>query len=525
MQTPDSSASETPLTLNDTSVKTTVHSTGATGVTTGITAGVKFDNGREQLSIVQPSEDSQIWESAKDCLKEFLDTQLFSAYIAPLGFVSHSAETGELVLASPTRFLSNHLERSLSAKVSKILQDRLDLPKLKLRFVVDSSLAQNSVATEPYVVVKRPAAAVPKRVDAPAEGFSEGFRDGGSGRDSSGLNPRYTFDSFVVGRCNEFCHAAALRIAEKPGLSYNPFFIYGGVGLGKTHLAHAIGNSLRGSNPRAKILYLSSETFTNELILSLRSDKMDEFKKRLRNADLLIIDDIQFMSGKERTQEEFFHTFNALYSAKKQIVITSDKMPQEIRGLEARLHSRFSWGLTADLQSPDYETRVAILKHKAALESLQLPEDVVTLISEKISSNVRELEGALTRLFAVSSLRNTGISLELAKAALKPFLQERVSQLSIDDIKKAVATHFSIKVSDLVSKRRTKNLSFPRHIAMYLCRKHTSTSYPEIGNQFGGRDHSSVIHGANVISLKVATDDQIRVLVESVERQLVGTLN
>jgi chromosomal replication initiator protein len=313
-----------------------------------------------------------------------------------------------------------------------------------------------------------------------------------------------------------------MRVAEKPGQSYNPLFIYGGVGLGKTHLLHAIGNAVLQRNPLARVLYMSSETFTNELILALRHAKMEEFKRRLRTMDVLLIDDIQFIVGKERTQEEFFHTFNALYSAKRQIVITSDKIPTDIPGIEERLQTRFSWGLTADLQAPDFETRVAILKQKALLENFHLPEEVGHLIAEKISSNVRELEGALTRLHAVSSIQNVDISMDMARMALKPLLQPKVVNVSVDDIKKAVAAHFNLKVADIISKRRTKNLSFPRHIAMYLCRKHTTASYPEIGEHFGGRDHSSVIHAATVVSSKLSTDAQVKVLVEEIEKRLFG---
>jgi chromosomal replication initiator protein len=334
------------------------------------------------------------------------------------------------------------------------------------------------------------------------------------------LNPRYTFQSFVVGSNNQFCNAAACRVAEKPGESYNPLFIYGGVGLGKTHLLHSIGNAVLNNNPRAKVLYISSEAFTNELIQALRNAKMEEFKSKLRSIEVLLIDDIQFISGKERTQEEFFHTFNTLYGLKRQIVMTSDKIPSEIDGIEERLQTRFAWGLTADLQAPDFETRAAILKRKALLDNFYLPEEVAHLIAESISSNVRELEGALTRLHAVSSLQRVPITLETAQAALKPLLEPKKITVNIDDIKKAVAQHFSIKVSEIISKKRTKNLSFPRHVAMYLCRKHTTSSYPEIGEKFGGRDHSSVIHAASVVANKVNDEPSVKELVMEIERKL-----
>jgi len=337
-----------------------------------------------------------------------------------------------------------------------------------------------------------------------------------------GINPRYTFTNFVVGSSNEFGHAAAMRVAEQPGRSYNPLFIYGGVGLGKTHLLHAIANAVVARNPKAHILYMSSETFTNDLISALRTEKMNDFKKRLRSVELLLIDDIQFLCGKERTQEEFFHTFNALYDAKHQIVVTSDRIPQEMPGMEERLQTRFSWGLTADLQAPDFETRVAILNRKAAAESIHLPIDVAHLIAEKISSNVRELEGALTRLHALSSLQGSAIDVPFTMSALRPMLLPKTVNINVDDIKKSICDFFNIRVSEMVSKKRSRNLSYPRHIAMYLCRKHTTLSYPEIGENFGGRDHSSVIHASNVVATKVAHDPDTKQLVVELERRLLG---
>lgn len=445
-------------------------------------------------------------------LRHCFDAQIFSAYIEPLQLVAFDLSSGTVELAAPSKFHLNYIRASLIDRLTDGLRQALKVPEVKLTLVVsaESGRRQQSSAVRPHVIVKK----VPL---VPANSRDNLKSEGGTG-----LNPRYTFDSFVVGSSNEFCYAAARRVAETPGKSYNPLFIYGGVGLGKTHLMHAIGNEAQRLSPGLRVLYISSETFTNELILALRNERMDEFKRKFRGINLLLIDDIQFMAGKERTLEEFFHTFNHLYSAKQQIVITSDKAPNQIHGLEERLKTRFSWGLMADLQSPDFETRVAILKRKAASESMALPEDVAQLISEKISSNVRELEGALTRLFAISSLKNSAIDVELARAALRPLLKERRGSLSIDDIKKGVSTHFSLKVSELCSKRRTRTIAWPRQVAMYLCRKHTSTSYPEIGNQFGGRDHSSVIHSANVVSMKIASDPETKRLVEEIERELLG---
>jgi chromosomal replication initiator protein len=465
---------------------------------------------------------NEIWNACTEQLKKQLDAHVFSAYIQPLVVVSAQSSIDEFTLNAPSSFLRSYVDRYLRDHIERelslvITPDPQLLRKTKLNLLV--GLEEKKDSSSPYVVVKK---ITPHK--AP-ENSSKPFLSSQAQEEAAkplsvGLNPRYTFSNFVVGNSNQFCHAAALRVAETPGMSYNPLFVYGGVGLGKTHLLHAIGNYYLERNPRGRVAYMSSETFTNELILALRHAKMEEFKNRMRHIEVLLIDDIQFMRGKERTQEEFFHTFNALYNAKHQIVITCDKIPSEIPGLEERLQTRFSWGLTADLQAPDFETRVAILNRKAALDQIELPSDVANLIAENISSNVRELEGALTRLHAMSSLKKSPLDLALAEAALKPLLQPRSVNFSIADIKKIVAIHFGIKVSEMVSKRRTKNLSFPRHVAMYLCRKHTTASYPEIGSEFGDRDHSSVIHAANVVATKIKKDLELAKTVEGIEKRL-----
>jgi chromosomal replication initiator protein len=467
---------------------------------------------------VQSERDSSVfldvWARCLSTLEREFDPQVFAAYIKPLQVASIDSGSGEVVVYAPSRFVCNHVDREFKLKLADLLALGLGVNSIRLRFAVPESSIEQTNRPIPVVIKK---VRLPARVEPAAESqqLLEEFP-------SPPLNQKYTFESFVVGSSNQFCHAAAMRVAERPGHSYNPLFIYGGVGLGKTHLLHAIGNTVLARNPKAKVLYMSSETFTNELIQALRHGKMNEFKNRMRSVEVLLIDDIQFMCGKERTQEEFFHTFNALYDAKHQIVITSDKLPQEIPGIEERLQTRFSWGLAADLQAPDFETRVAILKHKASVDLFQIPEDVAHLISEKISSNVRELEGALTRLHAVSSLQHADITIDMAKTALRHILQPKTVTVSADDIKREVSEHFGIKVSDMISKRRTKNLSFPRHIAMYLCRKHTTCSYPDIGARFGGRDHSSVIHAANVVSAKIGADDRVRLIVGEIEKRLFG---
>lgn len=459
---------------------------------------------------------SDSWRNSLSALKAELDPQVFAAYIKPLELQGFDRETGEFSVSAPSRLVCNHVDQNFKTQLCSALAQELGMSSTTLKLAVRSAVEPTSSIDRESrnVVVRKVKPRLRPRHDSAAlPRVAGGFFQ---------PNPKYTFASFVVGNSNQFCHAAALRVAENPGQSYNPLFIYGGVGLGKTHLLHAIGNAVLEKNPHARVLYMSSETFTNELIQALRHAKMDEFKNKMRSIEVLLIDDIQFMCGKERTQEEFFHTFNALYSAKHQIVITSDKIPQDIPGIEERLQTRFSWGLTADIQAPDFETRVAILNRKANLESFAVPETVSHYIAENISSNVRELEGALTRVHAMSSLQSKPITLELTQTALKPLFQPKTVALSVDDIKRAVADHFGIKVSEMVSKRRTKNLSFPRHIAMYLCRKHTTYSYPEIGAHFGGRDHSSVIHAANVVSTKVGSDQQVKALVAEIERRLLS---
>ena len=328
------------------------------------------------------------------------------------------------------------------------------------------------------------------------------------------INPKYTFDSFVSGTSNQFAHAAAMAVSNNPATTYNPLFIYGGVGLGKTHLINAIGNAIHKNNSNTKICYYSSEKFTNELINSLRHAKMDEFRNKFRSIDILLIDDIQFIAGKKSTQEEFFHTFNALYESHKQIVVTSDKFPKEMPELEERLRSRFEWGLIADIQAPDTETKQAILKMKADQNNIKLPEDVIFLLANSITNNVRELEGYLIRIGAYSSLTSTPIDIEMAKKILKNILIENSKEITIEKIQKNVADHFQIKISELKSSKRLKSIVFPRQVAMYICRNLTSLSYPEIGSKFGGKDHSTIIHAIKKIEKIMKEDIQIKSIIE-----------
>lgn len=338
---------------------------------------------------------------------------------------------------------------------------------------------------------------------------------------SSTLNPKYTFDSFVIGNSNRFAHAASLAVAEAPAKAYNPLFIYGGVGLGKTHLMHAIGHYALQNNPNTKVVYVSSEKFTNELINAIRDDKNDEFRNKYRKVDILLIDDIQFIAGKERTQEEFFHTFNELHGANKQIILSSDRPPKEIPTLEDRLRSRFEWGLIADIQAPDFETRMAILKKKADVEKLNVANEVMVYIATKIKSNIRELEGALIRIVAYSSLTNRPITVELAGEALKDIISNKQNKnVTIDVIQDVVAAYFNLRIEDLKSQRRTRNIAYPRQIAMYLSRKLTDMSLPKIGEEFGGRDHTTVIHAYEKISDSLNTDESLQHTVNDITKKL-----
>ena len=336
------------------------------------------------------------------------------------------------------------------------------------------------------------------------------------------LNQKYTFDTFVVGNSNRFAHAASQAVAQSPANAYNPFFIYGGVGLGKTHLMHAIGHYILEQDPSCKVVYLSSEKFTNELINSIRDDKNVEFRNKYRTIDVLLIDDIQFIAGKERTQEEFFHTFNALHDANKQLVISSDRPPKEIPTLEERLRSRFEWGLITDIQPPDFETRIAILQKKAMMENLIVPNDVINFIATKIETNIRELEGALIRIVAYSSLTDSPIDLKLAEQVLKDILpDERPKKVTSLQIVEEVGSYFSIRPDEFKSKKRTKDLAFARHVAMYLCCELTELSLPKIGEEFGGRDHTTVIHARDKITRDISDDPQLSATIENLKKKIL----
>lgn len=351
---------------------------------------------------------------------------------------------------------------------------------------------------------------------------SSGSNDSSSSH-SSLLNPKYTFDTFVRGNGNQFAHAGAVAVAEFPAKRYNPYFIYGGVGLGKTHLMHAIGHYILEQNSSSKVLYVTSEKFTNELINSIRDDKNEEFRNKYRNIDVLLIDDIQFIVGKERTQEEFFHTFNALYEAQKQIIISSDKAPKEIITLEERLRSRFEWGLIADIQAPDIETRIAILKKKAQLEKFDVPDDVLVYIADNIVSNIRELEGALNRVVAYASLTNSEMTVDLTQECLKQMItNSNAREISPSVIMKTVGRYFDINPDYLIGKKRSRDVTYPRQLAMYLCRELTDLSLPKIGQAFGGRDHTTVLHAYEKILEEVQNNSETRRAVSEMKKNILG---
>lgn len=337
------------------------------------------------------------------------------------------------------------------------------------------------------------------------------------------LNSRYTFDTFVVGNNNKLAHAAALAVAESPAEAYNPLFIYGGVGLGKTHLMHSIAHFILSENKQTKVLYVSSEKFTNELINSIREDKNEEFRQKYRNIDVLLVDDIQFIAGKERTQEEFFHTFNTLYEAKKQIIISSDRPPKEIETLEERLRSRFEWGLIADIQAPDFETRVAILQKRGELENLNLPNDVIQYVATNIKSNIRELEGAINKIIAYSTLVHQDLTIELAEDALKDLITpEDDKEITPEFILEIVAEHYNLNPADIISKKRPREIAYPRQIVMYLSRTLTDLSLPKIGQILGKRDHTTIIHGYDKIRKDIAKDSTLKNTIDILTKKITG---
>jgi chromosomal replication initiator protein len=459
-----------------------------------------------------------VWKKAADRMRDVIGQVGYETWIAPLKLVTLEDQTA--TIEAPNKFFRDYIHSqhlpALREAVAGAAGEAVVI-KLVAGVVTAVNGSANGNGHGNGNGVHRAAKAAVPRATAPAPEAPE--RRGLHPQ----LIPRYTFAEFVVGSSNQFAHAAAQAAANQPGAKYNPLFIYGGVGLGKTHLATAIGHHIWSSSGRArKVLFMPAEVFMNELISSLRGDKMGEFKEKFRRADALLLDDVQFLAGRERTQEEFFHTFNSLHADGHQIVLTSDKAPRDIAGLEERLRNRFESGLLADIAAPDLETRIAIVQKKAALERLNLLDEVVMWIAQNISLNVRELEGSLTRLGALASMANLPITVDFARQALRDMLRNHEYKPDIEAIQRSAAEHFHIKLVELKSKKRTQHIAFCRQVAMYLCRKLTDSSFPTIGEQFG-RDHSTVIHAYNLIAKRVASDSAFRFSIEKIERELKAT--
>lgn len=455
-----------------------------------------------------------LWQNTLSLLEQDMIRPSFETWIKVLQPVSY--ENGCFVLGTTRQIVKEWVETRYLSLIRKSLEAVIDQPVLVSLSLLASEPANTPTTNDSILTkaMKDPAIVEVKSSYTPTTHRS-------LEENISPLNPKYTFDSFVIGNSNRFAHAAALAVAEVPAKVYNPFFIYGGVGLGKTHLMHAIGHRILQIHPESKVLYISSEKFTNDFINAIMSGHPDSFRNRYRNIDVLLIDDIQFLAKKEQTQEEFFHTFNALHEANKQIIISSDRPPKDIPTLEDRLRSRFEWGLTTDIQSPDLETRIAILRKKALLENISMPNDVIVYISSRIDNNIRELEGAFNRVNAYAFLNRSPINIDLAMDALKDlFPKEKASQVTPIKIQEAVANHFKIKIDDLNSKRRTRNVTVPRQLAMYLCRELTDLSLPKIGELFGGRDHTTVIHAYEKVNRERQEDSRLSALIAEISARI-----
>jgi chromosomal replication initiator protein len=456
--------------------------------------------------------DSDVWVGFLHSLRTKLSQESFNAWFQPIQFEGLDTSERLMRLRAPSLVIRDWVKTNYSSVVDESF-DELNMEGYLIDWTVEEAQATptspggeqpSGNASHKEVPQVTPEQAFSESAPSPAN-TAAAVSQKQSGE--PGLDFRYTYDSFVVGSCNQFAHAASAAVAEAPGKTYNPLYIYGGVGLGKTHLMHACGNAIRERNKHLRLCYLSSEKFMNELINAIRYDRTQSFRERYRSVDVLLIDDVQFMAGKERTQEEFFHTFNSLYEQQKQIVLSSDCPPRGIPTLEERLHSRFEWGLIADIEPPDLETKVAILKRKAETLGVQVPDEVALLIAGRVKNNIRELEGSLVRVVAISSLRGLPITKSLAQDALRHIsAEEETEAITIQKIQKAVAESHRINVAELISKGNSRRLALPRQIAMYLCKRLTKSSYPEIGRAFGGKHHTTVIHSFEKIQSLVVRD-------------------
>lgn len=471
---------------------------------------------------------SHPWQAIKQKLSESLDQESFITWIAPLDAASEAND--EIVVSMPNLVFYQGIHNEFLDRIEDA-KKALGLEHVLLRFEVDGERSIEELGDSTYdlpINSSKQAASAPRAgaVEAGQDVFdnpatmSQGQAFSRSLSSESNLNRNYIFENFVKGDSNQFAVATCLSAAENPGKAYNPLFIYGSTGLGKTHLLHAVGNLVLKNNPTAVVTYISSERFMNEMIYCIRFNKTWEFRQKYRNCDVFLVDDIQFISGKKSTQEEFFHTFNALYAAKKQIVITSDLFPKDIPDIEDRLRNRFQWGLISDIQPPSIEHRIAILYSKAEKLGIRLGKDVAEYIAKHAKRNVRELEGALHRINAFAKLQGEDFSMDLAVRTFKDVLGEPPKRLTIETVQKIVADHFKLRVSDLKSKRRQRAFAHPRQIAMYLARKLTAASYPEIGEKFGGKDHTTVMHNVRKITETLDKDLDLKAHVEALERQL-----
>jgi len=449
---------------------------------------------------------SHIWQETLKNIKEKLSNPSFSTWFSDTRAITLN-EQNEFIVQVPNEFIKDWLESRYIDLIEEIIQN-LTNSKWKLELYTPEEINSSSLQVKDNGL-KNKVDNLLKR-NNPKENFN-------------GLNPKYTFDTFVVGNSNRFAHAASLAVAEAPSKAYNPLFIYGDVGFGKTHLMQAIAHFILNHSPEKKVVYVSSETFTNELINAIKDDRTIKFRDKYRNIDILLVDDIQFLAGKERTQEEFFHTFNSLHEASRQLIISSDRPPKEIPTLEERLRSRFEWGLITDMQKPDLETRIAILRKKADLEELEIPNEVIIYIANKIKSNIRELEGALVKVIAYSSLVDKEIDTELASEALKDLLinnDKQNKKIDIPLIKEVVTSYYNLKLEDMDSKKRTQNIAFPRQIAMYLSRELTNLSLPQIGKNFGDRDHTTVLHAHNKIVEKYKNEVDFKQIIDKIIKKI-----
>ena len=436
---------------------------------------------------------SNKWSKILEILEKETSQQNFSTWLKPIKF--KNIDNTNINIAVNNKFFSDWIRENYKERIERIYETKYGEKKylvINIEEIRKEITKKNKNNNE--IKSKKP-------IEVSVNTFTN-------------INNKYLFNNFVCGPSNQFAHAASLAVANNPATTYNPLFIYGGVGLGKTHLIHAIGNEIIKNNKKFKVSYYSSEKFMNELVNCIRYGKMEEFRTKFRNMDVLLIDDIQFIAGKERTQEEFFHTFNALYESHKQIIVTSDKFPKEIPGLEERLRSRFEWGLIADIQAPDVETKLAIVKIKADQNNIKITDEIAYFLANSITSNIRELEGLLIRIGAFSSLTSTPIDITMAKSVLKDVLIEKNKEITVEEIQKTVANYFNTKISDIKSSKRHKSLVLPRQISMYITRKLTDLSYPEIGANFGGKDHSTIIYAIKKIEKLIDKDVHIKVTID-----------